>query len=101
MSFLPTAVQVIARKGTGISPHTCGEEKWKASASRTYNSLKQDRASQPPNTYMLEPIRVVVCARNDVWDAPEMGALDQYIPDAGAGWTSGADLGSGRGGKEV
>ncbi len=30
-----------------------------------------------------------------------MGARDQYIPEAGAGVTSGAVLGSGRGGKDV
>jgi len=30
-----------------------------------------------------------------------VGARDQYIPEAGAGATSGAVLGSGRGGKDV
>lgn len=30
-----------------------------------------------------------------------MGARDQYMPEAGAGATSGAVLGSGRGGKDV
>jgi hypothetical protein len=50
---------------------------------------------------MLEPISVVVCARNAVCEAPDVGARDQYIPEAGAGATSGAVLGSGRGGKDV
>lgn len=50
---------------------------------------------------MLDPMRVVVCARSEVCDAPETGARDQYMPLAGAGWTSGAVLGSGRGGKDV
>lgn len=39
-----------------------------------------------------------VCARKDVWDEPETGARDQYIPDAGAGRTLGASLGSGNDG---
>ena len=43
----------------------------------------------------------MVCARSEVCDAPETGARDQYMPLAGAGWTSGAVLGSGRGGKDV
>jgi hypothetical protein len=30
-----------------------------------------------------------------------VGAIDQYIPEAGAGATSGAVLGSGSGGKDV
>lgn len=34
-------------------------------------------------------------------ESPDTGALDQYIPDAGAGWTFGAFSGSGSGGKEV
>jgi hypothetical protein len=47
---------------------------------------------------MFDPIRVVVCARSEVCDAPETGARDQYMPLAGAGWTSGAVFASGRGG---
>jgi hypothetical protein len=47
---------------------------------------------------MLDPMRVVVCARSEVCDAPETGARDQYMPLAGAGWTSGAVFGSGKGG---
>ena len=50
---------------------------------------------------MEEPIRVVVWARRETGGVPEMGARDQYMPDAGAGWTSGAVLGSGREGKAV
>lgn len=46
--------------------------------------------------YMFDPINVVVCARNDVCEAPETGARDQYMPLAGAGCTSGAVFGSGR-----
>jgi hypothetical protein len=52
--------------------------------------LKQVRESQPPKTYTLDPTRHVVWARREVWGAPEVGALDQYMPDAGAGRTSGA-----------
>lgn len=48
--------------------------------------------------YIEEPIKVHVCARKEVCGAPEVGARDQYIPDAGAGGTSGAVLGSGSGG---
>ena len=47
---------------------------------------------------MLEPIRVLVCARKEVWEEPDTGARDQYMPLAGAGSTSGAVFGSGRGG---
>jgi hypothetical protein len=47
---------------------------------------------------MLEPIRVLVCARREVWEAPDTGARDQYMPLAGAGSTSGAVFGSGSGG---
>lgn len=50
---------------------------------------------------MFEPIDVVVCARSAVGGAPERGARDQYIPLAGAGCTSGAALGSARGGKDL
>jgi hypothetical protein len=50
---------------------------------------------------MLDPMRVVVCARSDVCDAPETGARDQYMPLAGAGWTSGAVFGSGKGGNGI
>ncbi len=50
---------------------------------------------------MLDPMRVVVCARSEVCDAPETGARDQYMPLAGAGCTSGAVFGSGRGGNDV
>jgi hypothetical protein len=42
-----------------------------------------------------------VCARSAVCEAPEIGAQDQYMPLAGAGWTSGAVFGSGKGGNEV
>jgi hypothetical protein len=51
--------------------------------------------------YMFEPISVVVCARRAVCEAPDVGARDQYIPEAGAGATSAAVFGSGRGGKDV
>lgn len=44
---------------------------------------------------------VVVCARNEVWEAPDTGALDQYMPDAGATSTLGADFGSGSKGYAV
>ena len=40
--------------------------------------------------YIFEPISVVVCALKAVWEAPDTGARDQYIPEAGAGATSGA-----------
>jgi len=50
---------------------------------------------------MLDPTRVVVCARSEVCDAPETGARDQYMPLAGAGWTSGAVFGSGKGGNGI
>ena len=63
--------------------------------------MKQDLESQPPKTYILDPISVVVCARSEVCDAPETGARDQYMPLAGAGWTSGAVFGSGNGGYGV
>lgn len=42
-----------------------------------------------------------MCARSAVCEAPEIGARDQYMPLAGAGCTSGAVFGSGRGGNEV
>ena len=42
----------------------------------------------------------MVCARSEVCDAPETGARDQYMPLAGAGWTSGAVFGSGNGGND-
>lgn len=44
---------------------------------------------------------VVVCARRDRGGVPERGASDQYMPDAGAGSTSGAVFGSGSVGKDV
>jgi hypothetical protein len=44
---------------------------------------------------------VVVCARSETGGVPEIGAWDQYIPDAGAGWTSGAVSAEGRGGNAV
>jgi hypothetical protein len=46
-------------------------------------------------------MRVDVCARSAVCEAPEIGARDQYMPLAGAGCTSGAVFRSGKGGKEV
>ena len=49
--------------------------------------------------YMLEPIKVDVCARKGLRRLPDRGARDQYIPLAGAGDTFGAVFGSGRGGK--
>lgn len=50
---------------------------------------------------MFEPTNVVVCARRAVCESPDTGAFDQYIPEAGAAWTSGAFAGSGRGGNDV
>ena len=47
---------------------------------------------------MLEPINVDVCARKGLRGLPDRGARDQYMPLAGAGDTSGAVFGSGRGG---
>ena len=44
---------------------------------------------------------MVVCARRESGGEPDKGARDQYMPDAGAGSTSGAVLGSGRVGKEM
>lgn len=44
---------------------------------------------------------MLVCARRLGCGAPDTGALDQYMPEAGAGDTFGAVLGSGRGGKSV
>lgn len=44
---------------------------------------------------------MVVCARKDTGGVPEIGARDQYIPEAGAGGTSGALSMEGRGGKAV
>lgn len=46
---------------------------------------------------------VVVCARSDGCGCPETGARDQYMPEEGAGGTSGADMAGGeaRGGKGV
>lgn len=44
---------------------------------------------------------MVVCARRAVCGAPQVGARDQYIPEEGAGGTSGAVRGSARGGKGV
>lgn len=44
---------------------------------------------------------VVVCARSAGWPWPDAGARDQYIPEAGAGGRSGAELGEARGGKAV
>lgn len=51
--------------------------------------------------YIDEPINVVVCARKNEGGLPEIGASDQYIPEAGAGGTSGAVSGEGRGGNAV
>lgn len=42
---------------------------------------------------------MAVCARREVCGLPQVGARDQYIPDDGAGGTSGAVRGSQRGGK--
>jgi len=50
---------------------------------------------------MFEPNGVAVWARKAVCEVPEVGAFDQYIPEAGAGATSGAVFGSGRGGNNV
>jgi hypothetical protein len=44
---------------------------------------------------------VVVCARRDTGGVPEIGARDQYIPEAGAGDTSGAVSREGGGGNAV
>lgn len=44
---------------------------------------------------------MVVCARRETGGVPEIGAWDQYMPDAGAGCTSGAVSGEGRGGNAV
>lgn len=50
---------------------------------------------------ILLPIRVVVWARKERGGVPDRGARDQYIPLAGAGWTSGAVFGSGSGGNGI
>jgi hypothetical protein len=44
---------------------------------------------------------VVVCARKETGGIPDIGAWDQYIPEAGAGCTSGAVSGEGRAGYAV
>lgn len=84
------AVQVMARRGAGMSPNTVGALQWNESASRTRSSLKQVRESHPPNTNTLDPTSVVVCARSGADGCPDVGARDQYIPDVGAAGTSGA-----------
>lgn len=50
---------------------------------------------------MFEPIEAVVWARSAVCGTPDVGARDQYMPEAGAGNTSDADFASGGGGKYV
>jgi hypothetical protein len=50
---------------------------------------------------MLDPIRVIVCARKEGCGVPDAKALDQYMPEAGAAGTSGASFGFWRGGKAV
>lgn len=64
-------------------------------------SLKHVLESHPPNTYTFEPIRVVVCARKFECGAPEIRACDQYMPEAGAGGTSGASSALWSGGKGI
>ena len=49
----------------------------------------------------MDPTSVVVCARRAVCGAPQAGARLQYMPEDGAGGTSGAVLGSASGGKGV
>lgn len=50
---------------------------------------------------MFEPMMVLVWARSEGCAEPETGARDQYMPDEGAGGTSGDVVGEARGGKAV
>lgn len=44
---------------------------------------------------------VLVCARSEGCAWPDTGARDQYMPEEGAGGTSGEEVGEARGGKAV
>ena len=50
--------------------------------------LKQVLLSQPPKMKIVELIKVAVCALSAGCGAPEQGALNQYMPLAGAAETS-------------
>lgn len=65
-----------------------GRDQWNESQSNVYKALKQVLESQPPKMNMVEPINVVVCALRAGCGAPLLGALLQYIPEAGAAGTS-------------
>ena len=65
--------------------------------------LKQVLLLQPPKMKIVELIKVAVCALSAGCGAPEQGALDQYMPLAGAVGTSREGEGgqAGGGGKAV